>query len=518
MPPAATLSFGPMARSRAAPATSELGGALQAIAIGLCVIGSCVAAQLGGVALGIGLCVCLSLAIGDRLGAIAPIVIIVGFIFQNLFVSLLSPLVAPSDFTAIRSYNFIISVCIWAVCAGHYVVTWRDFPPPLKNLINASGIATAICVVYLGIGMVSDATTALVYFRNIGQALMLAQIGLILGFRTAPNLDPALCLIAWLVVGLGYFEFLFRDQWLDITNGHAFWLLNSQQARDSGSLAADMAGSGHAFVDIKDFFVTSFLNTPLLSDLDLQVYRLNGPNMHSISYAYLLAFLALTAAISRRYLLAAVLLPLLLFVGSKGALTLLIFTAVGVAATRLFSAGRVMASLLALEAAFLSFAIYSGLQNGDYHVLGLMGGLNGFMANPAGHGLGAGGNFSPEFSVVDWQEAQHAGATLAAVESSFGVILNQLGVMAFVVLGFYALLARAAWRVFLATRADVFAASAFAIVVSLANGVLQEEAVFSPLALSLIVLAASLQLGGAQNIGVLERARAWGPPAKMTRA
>ena len=154
----------------------------------------------------------------------------------------------------------------------------------------------------------------------------------------------------------------------------------------------------------------------------------------------------------------------------------------------------VSVSLLGL-AVYVGAGIYIGLQIGDYHVIGFMGGWNGFLQNPIGRGLGVGGNFSEGFSSIDWSAAQHAGSVEGAVESAVGVMLYQMGIGAFVFFGFVAALAVICRSLFLKTGDEIFAFGFIALVVTSANAVLQEEAYLSPLALGFSLLLIGVSLG-----------------------
>jgi hypothetical protein len=98
--------------------------------------------------------------------------------------------------------------------------------------------------------------------------------------------------------------------------------------------------------------------------------------------------------------------------------------------------------------AYAVLGIYVGLQIGDYHVIGFMGGWNGFLQAPLGRGLGVGGNLSADFSSIDWSAAQQAGSVDGAVESAVGVLLYQMGIAALLPLGFYLTIAMRAWRLY----------------------------------------------------------------------
>ncbi len=162
---------------------------------------------------------------------------------------------------------------------------------------------------------------------------------------------------------------------------------------------------------------------------------------------------------------------------------------------------RTALKILALAlAAFAIFALVFGFRNGDYHVLGLFGGVNGFIKSPIGHSLGEGGNLSfASFDVIDWSKFQREGAADVAVESAVGVMLFQLGVAATAAFAFYAWIARTALSLFERTGAPALAFAVGALATTLVNGLFQEEAYFAPLALGLVMGLAGLSLGAADR-------------------
>src|SRR5262249_4214061 len=154
-----------------------------------------------------------------------------------------------------------------------------------------------------------------------------------------------------------------------------------------------------------------FLNTPLLEDFGIStILRIFGPNMHPISFGYGIGFFVLFLFSIGRPWIALAALPLLILCSVKGALILVIFVMAAWASTWLI--GPVITLLIGFVAliAYAIVAIRIGLQIGDYHVLGFMGGWNGFLQNPLGRGLGVGGNLSEGFYSIDWSAAQAAGS------------------------------------------------------------------------------------------------------------
>jgi hypothetical protein len=164
-------------------------------------------------------------------------------------------------------------------------------------------------------------------------------------------------------------------------------------------------------------------------------------------------------------------------------------------ATRLL--GAVLTLLLGFLGmiAFAVLAIRLGLQIGDYHVIGLMGGLDGFVQRPFGRGLGIGGNLSDSYFSIDWSAAQAAGTIDGAVESAIGVLLYQMGIAAFVPLAFYFVVALKAWRLYASSGYLTQGLAGFGVMVVLLNGLFQEEALFAPLALGLMLSLTGLVIG-----------------------
>ena len=124
---------------------------------------------------------------------------------------------------------------------------------------------------------------------------------------------------------------LFRDFWLDITNGHAYWRFEEIKATDYRRLGKARCGRRAACRSTsRTRFKFDFLNTPLLDGLGLDPFlRVFGPNISAISYAYGLAFFILFMLSTRRYLIAALAVPLAIVCGVKGALIMTLFVIAG---------------------------------------------------------------------------------------------------------------------------------------------------------------------------------------------
>jgi hypothetical protein len=152
---------------------------------------------------------------------------------------------------------------------------------------------------------------------------------------------------------------------------------------------------------------------------------------------------------------------------------------------------------VALLAVYVLAGVAVGIHTQDYHVIGFIGGLRGFLSNPIGRGIGVGGNLSLDMTTIDWSKSQQLGHTDIAVESSVGVLLYQMGLFAVVVFIALAWIAMRLWKHYVRSGERLYATTAFAVLAVTANGVFQEEAMFAPLALGIVLAIAGLLLGRA---------------------
>jgi hypothetical protein len=446
--------------------------------------------------LAIAFCLTASCFIALYFERAAPIVVLVSYLFQTTFVAMASPYAAQySDLDAMKAYNFITTAGLWMTMAARLAAGRDRVSPFVKRLIWATTAVLGLAGVFFLLGLPLDPRGSTIYLRNIGLPVLLFQICLLVASRRELAMRETAALLLALMVACGYFELLAIRSWLDFTNGWTYWDLASTATRQSLEFEKDARSSGVVIGDTIDLLTTSLFNTSLLSDLHLRVVRLQGPNFHPISYGYALAILSAFVAVHGRLLLPLAAVPLLLVVGAKGALALLLLSLAYCFISRLHQGIVLPIGLALVLAVYAAFAFYTGLQIGDFHVLGLIGGVNGFLSNPAGHSLGAGGNLSTNFAGIDWSKYQHAGATDIAVESAAGVLLYQMGIAGIAVIAIYLWLAKVAWRLFLSLRSPALALTAASIVIMLVNGLFQEEAWFAPLALGLVLSFAGLTFG-----------------------
>ena len=427
----------------------------------------------------------------------APSIAIFILLFQNLFVSILSSYIAsPSELEFIKGYNFLACSVMWLTTLALYVLGRRNHSAEVNRVMGWGLFTLATVMLYFVIGFFQNALAASIYLRNIVLPLFLFQLSLLTAATYRVRITPFLVATGAILIVCGYIEFTFRDFWLAITNGHAFWSFDELKATHSGVWEAEMRATGVVPVDLKDRFSFSFLNTPLLEDFGLsKILRIFGPNMSPISFAYGIGFFMLFLFSVQRPLLAVSALPLLVLCSVKGALIVAIFVGLAWASTRLL--GAVVTLLLGLAGliVYAIAAIHVGLQIGDYHVLGFMGGWHGFLDRPFGRGLGVGGNLSEGFFAIDWSAAQQAGSIDGAAESAVGVLLYQMGIAALVPLGFYFAVALQTWRLYASSGILTQGLASFGVIVVLFNGIFQEEAMFAPPALGLLLCLSGLVIG-----------------------
>jgi hypothetical protein len=441
----------------------------------------------------------IACAIAGAAPGYAPPIAIFVLLFQNIFVSILSSYIAsPSELEFIKGYNFLNCAVMWIVTFALYVARPRDRSPEVNRLMIGSTLVLGVVALYFVTGFLQNGLAASIYLRNIVLPLFLFQLALLTAASYEFRITPVLVTIAVLFVLCGYVELAFRDFWLEITNGYAYWRFDEIKATDSGAWEKEMRATGQVFVDLKDRFSFSFLNTPLLEGLGLSnMLRVFGPNISAISYAYGVGFFVLFLFSVGRPLLAIAALPLAVICGSKGSLILILFVGAGWISTRLLGAAATLALGFLVLICYAIAGLYIGLQIGDYHVIGFMGGWNGLLQAPLGRGLGVGGNLSTDFASIDWRAAQQAGSVDGAVESAVGVLLYQMGIAALLPLGLYVVIAMKAWRLYAVSGLLTQGLAAFGILVVLVNGCFQEEALFGPPALGLLACLAGLVIGNA---------------------
>ncbi len=454
--------------------------------------------HLTGQAMGIAACAGIAVLLGLFAAPALPICLIFAYLSQNFVVALVSPAIdSIEQFNAIRAYNFVFTVVAWAAVTGPYWLTRASYDRRFRRIIDLTTAGLVVVGAYFVIGLAANPSGAIVYMRNIATPILLFQVFAFVAYRHRLSMTIPLLVLALFALGYGYLELLAHDALFRSINGDVYLNWRIKQDYEAGVWVKELHETGRVMRSYLDTLLVDFLNTPLLQHLELRFYRLLGPNFHFISYAYALAVFCVILCATGRWWYGALALPLLLIVGSKGAL---VFAVLVMLALITLLRLRGFAPLLVMTAVLLTYVavgILAGIQTQDYHVMGFFGGLRGFMSNPIGRGIGVGGNLSMEMSTIDWSKSQHLGHTDVAVESSVGVLLYQMGIFAVVVFVALAWIAVRLWRVYLANGERLYAAASFSVLTVLANGVFQEEAIFAPLAHGIVLAFAGLLLGRA---------------------
>jgi hypothetical protein len=341
-----------------------------------------------------------------------------------------------------------------------------------------------------------NAKDAILYFRNTITPLACFHIAIVAASLYRVDLRKSLLWLGAGIVVYGYCELIFTVDFLGLFNGDLYVQRSIKRQIDSGAFEQMLRETGYVIRGLQDIMTTTFFNTPVFADILPRVFRIGGPNFHPISYAYALGIIAVWLLFKGRWLLPLAALPLLLVIGSKGAMFMVLMALFVQIMRRPLGTGLTLLGVVGMSATWIAAAIAYGSTHGDYHVLGFLAGLRDFLGNPAGQGLGFGGNLSSTSLNLDWEHAQATGATTVPVESAVGVMLYQMGVGSIVFFAFLAALAWSARKNIIRTGSGDFWFAFVTVVTISANAVLQEEAFYSPLALGLSLLLAGESMGG----------------------
>jgi hypothetical protein len=409
-------------------------------------------------------------------------------LYQNCIISLLADGIEQQSFVVLEGTNFIalglLAAVAWLRLWG---LPWRRTMGPL---LLASGLALGLAVFYSGIGAVREnPTSASIYFRETTALVLAVLVGLDIGrIWSYHTVAVGFLISAVLSVGMSVMELIAPIPYYSAINAAAYMMLKNA---NNPSLATFYSARDVLVGNTSVWF--NYSDDPASASDQL---RYMGSLMHSISNAYIIAIVGVIAWSVRQGLWVILLVPLLVLSGVKGANLMVAGGAVLWAVWYLTHSWRFLLTAgTALMVAYVAFGIISGTESGDYHVLGLLGGVYGFVANPLGHGIGVGGNLSGNATAgVNWQAIQAGGAADFGLESAVGVLLYQMGVASLAIFAIYFLLLKMAPFGTLADhslmprRYDIM----FIILACVAvNGIFQEEA-YTPYAAGMITLCCGI--------------------------
>ncbi len=293
-------------------------GPIATIALAAAITGIPVVLHLAGAAVAIATCIVLALLVATFAAPAVPIVLIFSYLFQNLFVALVSPAISNMDqFNAIRAYNFILTAVIWIVVAWTFWTARASFDRRFRALMDVTTVALVSIGIYFVVGLTANPSGAIIYLRNIVAPFLLLQIFAVVAYRHRISMSCSLVAIASLTLLYGYLELLAHDDFLRLVNGDTYLNWRVKESYEAGVWLKELQETGRVMRSYLDALLIDFLNTPLFGDLGLSVYRIVGPNFHFISFAYALAFFSVVLAALGRWWYVVVALPMLLVVGSK---------------------------------------------------------------------------------------------------------------------------------------------------------------------------------------------------------
>lgn len=415
----------------------------------------------------------------------------VSLFFQSSLISWVSPIFDDrSQLSVVQGLNFITLsllalISIIFLFYNGYFKKNHYFRKDLRLVF----VCSLLAFFYFAYGVQKNgAVNALIYFRNVVAVPMLICVGWYLGRRM--RVDIALYYISFLLSSAlvyGLIELFFARELYSALNADTFF-----------SLKFDGRYTINTLDDLLEFARRPFLNLAVLKEVGLETFRVSGPNMHSISYAYIMSFAVMFFFVRGNFLRALASIVILLSVQAKGPIIVLILAFVG-----LYLIGRADKKgwwlFVGLIASYVVAAYIIGVQTRDFHVIGFRGGLLGFVANPVGYGLGAGGNLARES--FSWSDFQNAGAAAFGVESAIGVMLYQIGAATFIfvfcflryaVKSYKALSNSLVWEKYRIVPLMAF--------VTIFNGIFQEEA-YNPFALGMLFLIQSMLVSSLHQFG-----------------
>lgn len=423
-------------------------------------------------------------------------------LYQNWFLAVFSRFgLDHAAFQAVQGLAFAAVVCLSGVAVVRMTRS-GSAGATATVLMRWICIALVVMLAYTAYGVTkSSPGSAITYLRNSSAMLLALLVGLDLGRRWSYRTVAIIFLVS-IVFGVvaDLAELAIPVEYYQAIGAIDFWNLKNAVPDGTGPIMRSVDELVRARI------VTWFNITGGTGDrLSIRSF---GPNMHAVSYAYVIGVTAIVAVTLRRFEIVVLALGLLVMAGIKGPLLMLLAT-ISLSTLWMITRNRVMVLMasVVLLVAYVGFGIRTGIAHSDFHVIGFLGGLHGFMTTPQGHGIGVGGNLSAlAVGELDWAAWQKLGVDFA-LESAVGVLLYQMGVaVAFVYLPIFITIF-GGFKHRMRNRGGIMTRPTdtlfIAIAVMLANGFFQEEA-YSPYALGLLTLFGGIVIS---NLGSNEPTR-----------
>ena len=409
-------------------------------------------------------------------------------IYQNWIISILSDGMDYNTYMTLLGSSFAALVVLSAISLTRLMSSKGRYPH--DRLLLAVKLALFVACVYALIGLAKvGGSSAAVYFREATSLVLAVPIGLdvgrIWGYRTVAI---GFLASAALSVAVSAVEIATPAAYYDAINAPTY--VNMKYSRMESSMKDPLdAGLVYSGQQLKDNQEAVFFNVTG-SESNGRSFRFMGTTLNPIAYGYLLADIALVSLSIGTIAWLWIVVPMMAMIGVKGAALLSICSLALWLIWRLNHSRRFLfISGVILIAGYVAFGLSFGLQRGDWHVIGFLGGLKGLLSDPIGRGLGVGGNFSTlGMQRVNWEQFQHTGATFA-LESAIGVLVYQMGIASAAIFAIIVYLIKdapfglkkAAWR-------DIIFLGLATVTV---NGIFQEEA-FTSYSCGMFTLFASI--------------------------
>ncbi|MBU2888291.1 hypothetical protein [Celeribacter halophilus] len=281
-------------------------------------------------------------------------------------------------------------------------------------------ILLGVAVFYFLIGAIqASPLNATIYLR----ALVAVPLQIIFGYYITMKLGIGkvflvLKIFTFCAIIYGLFEVLFPASLYSLLNTETYFSYKLENRWEISSVN-----------DLIELGTRPLFNLAIFEDLGITFLRISGPNLHSISYAYFLGIMSIFLFVRKHYVWGILALCLLAAIQAKGIIIVLLMSAFLTIVRHFLGRTTWRYTAFALLTAYVVTTITYGIRVFDYHILGLIGGINGFAHNPIGHGLGAGGNLARE--TIDWNNLTFG------LESAIGVMLYQIGICTFVFVAFF---------------------------------------------------------------------------------
>jgi hypothetical protein len=420
---------------------------------------------------------CLSLFISIELAY----AMLLGSVFlQNAFICLVTPNIDDvQHYSVLLGSSFVLVV----LCSMIGIPAWFKFhkslPKENMGLLKWLAFFVVIVVIYSLYGMISTAPMSVIlYTRMYLTGALLLVAGIAMGFQISPAYATNVVRLLAITCGIwALAEYFLTYDLYSFFNIVEF--LNFKFANRADPMVFTTVS------DAIDYDNHAYLNLSGSLGLDINIPRLKGTTIHSISFSYALVFCTLVCFMRRARFLTITSFILVMLIGAKGPMIMTLMSLILYGIYR-YTQKNLRLTRLAMVCAMLIYltgGILYGLHTKDYHIVGFIGGIKGFISNPLGHGVGVGGTLSANMQGSGDTENmmmvfQNLGANFA-FESGFGVMLYQLGIGTFVFLMFYYRFWKILWNAAQASEEPRLFVLPFVIAFLLVNSVFQEEA-FSP--------------------------------------